>query len=216
MAFVLGITGGIASGKSSVARLLASYCLAPLIDVDDCCRQLLERGQEGWQALHAAFGPAFEQADGSIDRRGLRRALFADDDLRRRVDSLVHPLALVCTQEAIQSHGKDVELILVEIPLLYEAGWQTQVDAVLVVFLRPEVQCCRLMQRDRIDAVQAGQALAAQMDLAQKAARADYVIDNSGDWHQTRRAVIALGERLCGPSVVGKTNNPEKVLDRTS
>lgn len=205
MALVLGITGGIGSGKSSVARLLASYCLAPLIDVDDCCRQLLERGQAGWQALHAAFGPTFEQTDGSIDRSRLRRALFADEDLRRRVDSLLHPLALVRTREAIHSHGRGAELILVEIPLLYEAGWQTHVDAVLVVFLRPEVQCRRLMQRDRIDAAQAGQALAAQMDLAQKAACADHVIDNSGDWRQTRGAVIALGERL-SRRVCGRKN----------
>lgn len=195
MSLVLGITGGIGSGKSSVARLLAGYCLAPLIDVDHCCRQLLEPGQPGWQALRTAFGPAFEQADTSIDRRKLRAALFSDPALRRRVDSLLHPLALARMHGEIRARN-DTPLILVEIPLLYEAGWQDEVDAVLVVSVRRDLQCRRLMQRDRIDAGQAEQALATQLDLAEKARHADHVIDNSGSWRRTRRSVVALAEVL--------------------
>lgn len=206
MALVLGITGGIGSGKSSVARLLAGYCLAPLIDVDRCCRQLLEPGQPGWQALHTAFGPTFEQADTLIDRRKLRTALFADDALRRRVDRLLHPLALTRMHGEITAQGQDTPLILVEIPLLYEAGWQGEVDAVLVVYARRGLQCRRLMHRDRIDARQAEQALATQLDLAEKARRADHVIDNSGSWRKTRRAVVALAgilESACAGKEAG-------------
>ncbi|NLZ16890.1 MAG: dephospho-CoA kinase, partial [Desulfobulbaceae bacterium] len=197
VATILGITGGIGSGKSSVSRLLSCYCLAPLIDLDQCCRHLLDYGQLGWQALHAAFGATYALADGSIDRRKLREEIFRDADVRRRVDSLLHPLALGLMHEQIEAVQHRAPLVLVEIPLLYEAGWQIQVDAVLVVYARRAVQCCRLMRRDGVDRQQARRSLSAQMNLAEKARMADYVIDNSGSWLETRKAVVALGDTLC-------------------
>ncbi|MCL2340863.1 MAG: dephospho-CoA kinase [Proteobacteria bacterium] len=192
--FILGITGGIGSGKSCVGRLLASYCLAPLIDADQCCRHLLEIDQPGWQALRAVFGPTFFQADGALDRAMLRRHIFADADIRRQVDSLLHPLAreVVQAQVARQRSG----LILVEIPLLYEAGWRDEVDEVLVVYARPGARCCRIMRRDGVTRREAARAMAAQMSLADKAARAELVIDNSGRWAESRVQVVALGDAL--------------------
>lgn len=201
---ILGITGGIGSGKSSVSRLLAAYCLAPLIDVDRCCRNLLEKGQPGWQALHAAFGTTYELPDGSVNRPVFREALFADAALRHQVDALLHPPALARMQQELAT-VRDAPLVLVEIPLLYEAGWQAHVDAVLVVYARRAAQFCRILRRDGGSRRQARQALAAQMPLAEKAALADYVIDNSADWTLTRQAVVLLGENLLGK---------EKVLDR--
>ena len=194
---ILGITGGIASGKSSVSRLLAAYALAPLIDLDACCRDLLDKGQSGWQALHDAFGARYELPGGAVDRAGLREALFADDDLRRQVDNLIHPLALERLRRELERHT-DAPLVLVEIPLLYEAGWDIHVDAVLVVHVRPALQLCRLLKRDGVSRRQARQALAAQMPLAEKAKRADYVIENGRDWPVVRRAVIALADTFCG------------------
>ncbi len=196
MAMILGITGGIGSGKSSVSRLLACYCLAPLIDLDLCCRHLLDHGEPGWQALHDSFGASFELPDGAVDRPKLRQRLFTDSHFRQEVDALLHPLALGRMHREIDSVSTDTQLILVEIPLLYEAGWQNHVDAVLVVSARRAVQCCRLMRRDGISRKQARLALAAQMDLALKAGRANYVIDNSGSWYVTRKAVIQLGDQL--------------------
>ena len=196
---ILGITGGIASGKSSVSRLLAAYTLAPLIDLDACCRDLLDVGQPGWQALHAAFGTRYELPGGAVDRPKLREALFADADLRRQVDSLVHPPALECLRAELARHA-DAPLVLVEIPLLYEAGWDKYVDAVLVVYARPGLQLCRLLKRDGVNRRQARQALAAQMPLADKAKRADSVIENGRDWAATRRDVIALADALSGAS----------------
>ena len=201
MAMILGITGGIGSGKSSVSRLLAYYCLAPLINLDQCCRDLLDRGEPGWQALHKAFGTRYELPDGAVDRGKLRERLFADTAFRQQIDALLHPLALQCMQAEIGAAGGKAKLILVEIPLLYEAGWQANVDAVLVVYARRAVQCCRLMQRDGVSRKQARLALTAQMDLAVKASRADYVVDNSTSWDVTRKAVIHLGEQLCPVSV---------------
>lgn len=192
--FLLGITGGIGSGKSSVSRLLASYCRAPFVDVDQCCRQLLAINQAGWLALRDSFGDAFFLKSGEIDRVALRKGLFSDAGMRQRVDGLLHPLA----REAMRREVVlcQAPLVLVEIPLLYEAGWQGDVDAVLVVYARRGAQCCRIMRRDHVSRKKAVQAIAAQMDLGEKAKQADFVIDNSAAWSVTRDQVVALGNQL--------------------
>jgi dephospho-CoA kinase len=192
--FLLGVTGGIGSGKSCVSRLLASYCLVPLVDVDQCCRHLLEVDQPGWRALKSSFGEIFFQPDRRIDRVALRNCLFADADFRQQVDALLHPLARAAMQREVRRCTQP--FVLVEIPLLFEAGWQDEMDAVLVVFARRGRQCLRIMHRDGVSRKKAAQAIAAQMDLAAKAALADYCIDNSGSWGQTRRSVIELGNEL--------------------
>ena len=190
----VGITGGIGSGKSSVGRLLASYCLAPLIDIDQCCRHLLEIDQPGWHALRGQFGEAFSLADGRIDRIALRGRLFADALFRQQVDGLLHPLAREALHREVA--GRQAELILIEIPLLYEAGWRQEVDEVLVVYARRGVRCCRIMQRDGVTRRQATLAIAAQMSLAEKAALAEHLIDNSGPWSMTRDLTVSLGKAL--------------------
>jgi len=192
--FVLGVTGGIGSGKSCVSRLLASYCLVPLVDVDQCCRHLLEIDQPGWCALRSAFGEAFLQRNGAVDRVALRQRIFEDDEVRRQVDGLLHPLA----REAMRTQvGRQRSpLVLVEIPLLYEAGWREEVDAVLVVYARRGVRCCRIMRRDGVSRRAAARAIAAQMSLKEKAGRAEYLIDNSRVWTVTRVQVVSLGNEL--------------------
>ncbi len=192
--FLLGITGGIGSGKSSVGRLLACYCLAPLIDVDGCCRNLMEVDQPGWLALRTALGDRFFQPDGRLDRVALRHHLFADDRIRHQVDALIHPLAREAMLTEVRRLGKP--LVLVEVPLLYEAGWQEDVDAVLVVYARRGARCCRIMARDGVSRREATKAIAAQMSLRDKAARADFVIDNSHAWSITRTRVVSLGNAL--------------------
>lgn len=192
--FVLGITGGIGSGKSCVSRLLASYCLIPLIDVDQCCRHLLDINQPGWLALRSVFGEALFLENNAIDRVVLRERIFNDAELRRQVDALLHPLARKAMRE--QLGLQQAPLILVEIPLLYEAGWQGEVDAVLVVFARRGAQCCRIMRRDGVSRRAAAQAIDAQMSLKEKANRAEYVIDNGGTWASTRAQVVSLGNEL--------------------
>jgi dephospho-CoA kinase len=192
--FLLGVTGGIGSGKSSVSRLLSSYCQAPLVDIDQCCRFLLEINQPGWLALRSVFGETFFLQSGEVDRVALREGLFADKKLRGQVDLLLHPLA----REAMRGEVArcNAALVLVEIPLLYEAGWQGDVDAVLVVYARRGAQCCRIMRRDGVSRRKATQAIAAQMDLGEKSQRADFVIDNSGAWSVTRKQVVVLGNQL--------------------
>lgn len=192
--FVLGITGGIGSGKSCVSRLLASYCLAPLVDIDQCCRHLLEIEQPGWRTLRTVFGETFLQSDGAIDRVALRRALFEDSAIRRQVDAVLHPLAREAMRKQVNSYH--AALVLVEIPLLFEAGWHKDVDAVLVVYARKAVRCLRIMRRDGVSRREASRAMVAQMDLREKAGQADFLIDNSKAWTVTRSEVISLGNLL--------------------
>lgn len=192
--FVLGITGGIGSGKSCVSRLLASYCLTPLVDIDQCCRHLLETGQPGWRALREVFGETYLHSDGAIDRAALRRALFEDSAIRRQVDAALHPLARDAMRVQIETYR--APLVLIEIPLLFEAGWHRDVDAVLVVYARKAVRCQRIMRRDGVSRREASNAIAAQMDLREKADQADFLIENSKAWTVTRSDVISLGNLL--------------------
>lgn len=192
--FVLGITGGIGSGKSCVSRALASYCLAPLVDIDQCCRHLLEIEQPGWLALRALFGETFLHADGAIDRVALRRTLFKDPAIRRQVDAVLHPLA----REAMQAQVAILKapLVLIEIPLLFEAGWRKDVNAVLVVYARKAVRCLRIMRRDGVSRREASKAIFAQMDLRKKADQADFLVDNTKAWTLTRSNIVSLGNLL--------------------
>jgi dephospho-CoA kinase len=191
---VLGVTGGIGSGKSAVSRLLADYCLAPLIDIDRACRHLLQIDQPGWRGLRQLLAPSFFLDDGEVDRALLRECLFQDAALRQQVDSLLHPLARSVLRESLAAVNG--ALVLVEVPLLYEAGWESEVDRVLVVYARRGVRCRRIVDRDGCSQRSAVRAMAAQMPLAEKVCRADYCIDNSGPWTSTRKAVIMLGDTL--------------------
>lgn len=194
--FLFGVTGGIGSGKSSVSQLLAAYWLAPRIDMDRSCRRLLEIEQPGWFALREFLAPGFFLAGGELDRHALRERLFADASFRKKIDALLHPLAREAMhKEVVQA---EAPLVLVEIPLLFEAGWQKDVDAVLVVHARRAVRCCRIMKRDGVTRRSAVRAITSQMDEAIKVRQADFAIDNSDAWSIVREHVIALGKNFSG------------------
>lgn len=178
----IGITGGIGSGKSRVCGYLAQLCRLPIVDLDVICRQLLEPGAAGWLALkenidQSYFGPA-----GDLDRTAFRTALFADERLRNRVDALVHPLARVELTRQVSGVGGPV---LAEIPLLFESGWHGDVQQIVVVYADPSVCRQRIIDRDHVTFEQAGQAVAAQYPLVDKAMQAHHVIDNSNCWQDT-------------------------------
>lgn len=190
----LGITGGIGSGKSTVGQLLADYCQVPFINVDQCCRHLLDINAPGWLALRENLSPFFFLPDGQLDRARLREGIFANAALRQQVDALLHPLA----KEAAfyEANQQNSWMVIMEVPLLYEAGWQDAMDAVVVAYAPPDIRCLRIMQRDGVSRQQALQAIEAQMSLEEKKQRADYVIDTSGSMEETRQETFALGVRL--------------------
>lgn len=192
---VIGITGGMGSGKSAVARYLYRRFGGALIDTDAVCRELMEPGAAGWDAFQLAFGDKYLNPDQSINRPLLRRVIFLEEEKRRRLESLLHPLA---KKEIVRRIGTEARagLFLVEVPLLFEAGWDREMDKTIVVYADPEICRKRLMKRDRMNAADATAAMATQWPLATKALQADHVIDNSGSWAATCLQVLHLGELL--------------------
>ncbi|WP_051309098.1 dephospho-CoA kinase [Desulfogranum japonicum] len=190
MGRVICITGGIGSGKSSVARLMSAYCNVPCIDIDECCKELLCKGHRGWHALQNTYGNVYFNESGHVDRKRLREALFSDPELREQLDSLLHPIARRTLLDAIEQY--DDQFLLVEVPLVYEAGWDKDFDAIVVVAVDREKQIQRTITRDGVDEEQARQSVDAQMELEKKVNLADYIVDNNGAWADTRNKVVDL------------------------
>ena len=188
---LIGITGGIGSGKSTVSRFWSAYAKLPLIDIDLLCRKLLEVEMPGWVALKENLGKSFFGADGNLNRSGLRSAIFDDDNLRKTVNQLMHPLALdLLLDETARLEG----VVLVDVPLLFEAGWEDKFERTVVVYADQQVCCRRLSGRDRILAKDAAKAIFAQMITWEKAMLADHVVDNRFCWLHTRTQVVHLAE----------------------
>lgn len=187
---LIGITGGIGSGKSTVCRFWSSRYNLPLFDLDAMCRLLLEKGEPGWAALRDLLSGSFFTAGGELDRQRLRSAIFFDEALRSQVNELIHPLALQLLRKAVV--GLPAPLALADVPLLYEAGWQDEFQRIVVVFADRETCCRRTVSRDGVSGAEALRALRSQLSLAEKALRADHVVDNSGCWLRTRLQVVHL------------------------
>ncbi len=187
---LIGITGGIGSGKSTVGRFWSSHYNLPLFDIDAMCRLLLEKDEPGWAALRDLLGGSFFTAGGELDRQRLRAAIFLDEALRSQVNELIHPLALQLMQRAVV--GLRAPLALADVPLLYEAGWQDGFHRIVVVFADRETCCRRTVSRDGVSGEEALRALRSQLSLAEKALRADHVVDNSGCWLRTRLQAVHL------------------------
>jgi dephospho-CoA kinase len=193
----VAVTGGIGSGKSTVSQSLAAMLKLPRIDIDLVCRQLLEKEQAGWQALRKHLAGHYFAADEQVDRRRLRSAIFADDGLRRQIDGLIHPL--VRKELASRLDACQAEMVLVDVPLLYEVQWQQDFFRCIVVYADRPTRCRRLILRDGLSAEEAGRSMDCQLPLWRKALLADHVIDNSSCWSLTRMQVAHLALLLQDP-----------------
>jgi dephospho-CoA kinase len=175
------------SGKSSVARALCQDRETECIDADLICRGLLEPGEKGWLIIKQELGEIFFDSQGRIDRQFLRQKIFSEESFRGKLNSLMHPLAWeeIRNTVARAAEKKQKSRILVEVPLLYEAGWDSFFRKVIVVYADHDTCMTRLMERDQLTRKEAGDALATQWPAARKALLADHVIDNSGTWWET-------------------------------
>ncbi|WP_440997290.1 dephospho-CoA kinase [Arhodomonas sp. SL1] len=190
--FTVGLTGGIASGKSTVADAFASRG-ADVVDTDVIAREVVERDTEGLAAVVAAFGADILDDSGALDRRALRARIFDDEAARRRLEAILHPrIEAEVRRRITESPGPYVVLV---VPLLVEAGWDRWVDRVLVVDADEDTQIARLCARDGHTPEQARQALAAQARRQDRLACADDVIDNDGPASGIEGAVDALHRR---------------------
>lgn len=190
--FRVGLTGGVASGKSTVADIFAELG-AGVVDTDVVAREVVAPGQPGLDAVTAAFGPEILQASGELDRRALRNIVFSDPQRRKLLESILHPLIRARTLELLDQ--LEAPYTIVVVPLLLETGFAELVERILVVDCPQARQLERLRRRDDIDEGQAHAMLAAQADRQSRLARADDVVDNSGSVESTRSQVEALHER---------------------
>lgn len=191
---MIGITGGIASGKSAVAERLLSLG-AVVLDTDLFSREAVEPRQPAWYKVKEAF-PEVIQGDFTIDRRLLGRIVFADAVKRKILEGIIHPEVLARMQREGQTAEEAGKIVFAEVPLLYEVGWDQFMESVWVVYAEKEVQLERLMQRAGVSREEALQMAASQMPLEQKAERAKIVIDNSGPLAETWQQVDALWKEL--------------------
>ena len=188
----VGLTGGVASGKSLVAQCFGNLG-ASVVDADVAAREAVATGSEGLAAVIAAFGSGVLAADGALDRGAMRRRIFEDDDARKRLEAIVHPRIRVALQAV--SAAAPGAYILVAIPLLTEGGGRDGypwLDRILVVDVPVQVQIARLLQRDAVDSVLAARMVATQAQRRERLAIADDVLVNDGGLDALAAHVAAL------------------------
>jgi len=194
--YLIGVTGSIACGKSTVLARLSEHGAAT-IDADRVVHALMEPGEAVWSAVRETFGPGVIAADGRIDRRALGAIVFADRAELARLEGLTHPAvrARIVAQIA-DAARRGVALVVIDAIKLYEGGLADQCDETWVVICDPAQQLARLMARNGFSETEARQRIAAQPPQSEKIARAAVVIDNSGTVEETRARVDRAWERV--------------------
>jgi len=190
----IGLTGGIASGKSLVADCFAGFGV-PVIDTDEIAREIVEPGQPALQEIRRVFGDNLVGPEGALDRRRMRQLIFADESRRADLEAILHPRIRQATQARADRAGGPYQVLVV--PLLVETGFGDLTDRVLVVDCPVELQTARLLSRDAEDPAQVERILAAQISRTERLAAADDVIDNSGTVAATRAQAEALHKNTC-------------------
>lgn len=195
--FVIGLTGGISSGKSTVSNYLREQG-AVIIDADQIAREIVEPGQAAYQEIVQFFGEQILDPRGGLDRGRLGQIVFAKPEAMRQLNQMTHPKVKQKTHEILAELANDpsVRLVVVDAPLLIEASMTSLVDQVWLVEVDEENQVSRLIERDGLTAVDARRRIASQMPLAEKKRRADKIIDNNGSFSETVKQVQYLLREL--------------------
>lgn len=197
---IIGLTGGIACGKSTISLTLRELG-AVIVDGDVLSRELTADGGAALPAIRERFGDSVFHEDGTLNRRALGSVIFGDEDARAALDDIMQPLLLTLIRRDIESarvHG--AEICVLDMPLLYEKGLDKLCDRVWCAYIPRETQLMRLMERDGFTREEAEQRLASQLPAIEKANRADIVIDTSGPIQYTKRDIIELYAREVSPA----------------
>jgi dephospho-CoA kinase len=192
---LIGLTGGIASGKSTAAAILRRLGAA-VIDADELSRQVVRPGNEAWQEIVDAFGPVLLE-DQTLDRKKLRKMVFDNPAARQRLESIIHPKVRALAEKSIHELEAAGHVIIVyEVPLLYEGQLQLWLRPVILVACDVATQKQRLRDRDHLTDEEAQQHLAAQMSLAEKRRLADYVVENNGTVDELEQQLKAVLKKI--------------------
>ncbi|HLN84605.1 MAG TPA: dephospho-CoA kinase [Candidatus Binatia bacterium] len=193
---LVGLTGGIASGKSTVAKILQSLGAA-VVNADDLAREVVEPGHEAWKEIVAAFGADILQSDQTLDRQKLRTLIFNQPEARKRLESIIHPRVRALAEERIRQYAAaGYPVVIYEVPLLFEGNLQEWLRPVILVACDVETQTARLQKRDHLTAADAEKHIAAQMSLNDKRRLAEYVIENNGSLEDLERQTRQILEEL--------------------
>ncbi|MEZ8186679.1 dephospho-CoA kinase [Shewanella sp. 5S214] len=201
--YVVGLTGGIASGKTTVANLFAQYDI-DLVDADVIAREVVSIGSDGLNAIKQHFGQGILLADNSLDRAALRAQVFNNPEQRLWLNNLLHPMIRQRMLDQVQASTS--AYVIMVVPLLFENHLDSLVDTTLVVDIAPELQVSRTMQRDGVSKEQVEHILASQMTREQRLALADNIIDNQGEHEQLRSQVFRLHQQYLQQATDLETN----------
>lgn len=196
----VGITGGLATGKSAVTALLRDYG-ATVFSADEAARAIMTPDGPTIRQILGAFGPSVRNMNGSLNRAYLAEQIFTDNQARKTLDHITHPPILRLLRAQVEACFRDFPttlVIAVEVPLLFEAKLQTWFERIVVVSASEEIQVSRLASRNHLSEIEARQRIAAQMPLQAKVALADYVINNEGALPALHQEVIRLWQDLTG------------------
>ena len=192
----VGLTGSIAVGKTFAAQVLVeSGC--PVLDADLTAREVVAPETIGWKLVVEAFGTQILQDDGAINRAKLGTIVFADAARRERLNQIVHPLVMTAQNEWLQAvEDSGARIAVIDAALMIESGGYKRFDKIVVAWCQDELQIERLMLRNNLDRATAAQRIAAQMPQVEKKRFADFLIDTSGSFADTRRRVAAVYQEL--------------------
>jgi len=191
------LTGGIASGKSTVARMFADLG-AIILDADQAARDVVRPGAPCWRQLMDLLGPDYFDEQGQLKRRLLRQRIILDQQCRSEVNTIMHPviMAVMHEQSEYWRQADPARPVIFEIPLVFEANLASHFDTIILVFVPRALQIERLMRRDNLSREEAEQSLGMQLPLEEKRKYAHRIVDNSVDLEHTRRQVEALWKEL--------------------
>jgi len=193
---LVGLTGGIASGKSTVAKILERLGAA-VINADALSREVVEPGKDAWKEIIDAFGAGVLQPDQTLDRQKLRTVIFNDSDGRKKLEAIIHPRVRALAEEKIREHAvAGYSIIVYEVPLLFEGNLHEWLRPVILVACNVDTQRARLQERDRLAQTEAQKHIDAQMSLEEKRRLADYVIENDGSLADLERQVRTVLEKI--------------------
>jgi len=193
----IALTGGIATGKTTVAKRFREIG-AIILDADEYARRVVTPGTESWSVLRGALGASFFEPDGTLKRRELRERIAADPECREMLNSLLHPYILSAMWDEWRTQRTlfpDTPVVC-DIPLLFEGGFDKDFDIIILVYAPPDTQVQRLMQRDGLSLEEARRNLSMQYPIETKKANSHYIIDNSGDLEFTLRQTDEVWRRL--------------------
>ncbi|MDD5154244.1 MAG: dephospho-CoA kinase [Desulfovibrionales bacterium] len=195
----IGLTGGLATGKSAVLTMVRASGVT-VIDADRLCNEIAQPYQEAWWGIYKHFGRGCFAPDMGLKRSRLKRLIFSDRKARLALNKIIHPRVkeIILKDLGKIEKSETADLVVVDVPLLFEAGWKGCFDKTVLVYARPEVQMDRLIRRDGVSLAEAQRWLAAQMPIDEKKKLADYLVDNNGPLEETRKQVLSLMTILRG------------------